>query len=472
MKSPLASVIIPVYNGADYLGETIESVLDQTYSHFELIIVDDASTDDSHEVISGFKDERITNICHEQNLGANPARKTGILASSGEVIAFLDQDDFYHPEKLKAHVDYLVEHPDVGLTYNSRIELNYSSKTIREIWRPPEKITLADLVLGIPIAPSDMVATRKWGLRMDLSKESAYFGGEIGLLGKLYLDGCKFAFVNRALNSKRHHTGRVISNLEQPCSSYLSSLDNVFSDPRCPAEVKALRNFAFANSYVVWSYEAFAQNETDLGQSFLHEAIRLKPSVLEGSPCELIQFLAQESIADENRNHAELIKNLLAQLPPEMAWLSNQCDWAVGHGYLLRGARAIMWDRFDDGRRFFARATESGAQIDELFLQKLTHQLLAYETEFGDDAAMNMIHKLAPYVEKAGNRSTVRSLRGCYLVNKAFRNYRIGKYENVPGEVFQAVANRPKYLLNRGVFSIFLRSLAKQNLMRIEECLV
>ncbi|MCD6154734.1 MAG: glycosyltransferase [Candidatus Verstraetearchaeota archaeon] len=104
--NPKVSVIIPCYNGEKFIGEAIESVLNQTYQNFEIIIVDDGSTDGSKSVIKTFlKDPRIKLIEHERNKGIPAARNTAIKASKGEFIAFLDQDDLWYPEKLEKSLD-------------------------------------------------------------------------------------------------------------------------------------------------------------------------------------------------------------------------------------------------------------------------------------------------------------------------------------------------------------------------------
>ena len=87
------------------------------------------------------------------------------MESVGEIIVHLDQDDFFHPDKLRIHVEYLDKHPDVGFTYNSRFELYPSSGVIREILRPPQNLTLADLVLSFPLAPSVWVQRREWAVQ-------------------------------------------------------------------------------------------------------------------------------------------------------------------------------------------------------------------------------------------------------------------------------------------------------------------
>jgi len=112
-EHPLVSVIIPVHNGARYLRAALESVFAQTYRLFEVIVVDDGSTDDSGIIAQSFPDVR---YIHQANQGVAAARNHGIEASRGEFLAFLDQDDLWTPEKLKLQINYLLSHPGVGYT--------------------------------------------------------------------------------------------------------------------------------------------------------------------------------------------------------------------------------------------------------------------------------------------------------------------------------------------------------------------
>ena len=98
MENLKFSIIIPVYNQAKFIGETIKSVLDQTYSNYELIIVNDGSTDNSKGIVSSFKDPHIHYLELERNKGEQAARNAGIRASEGDLIAHLDADDLFHPQ--------------------------------------------------------------------------------------------------------------------------------------------------------------------------------------------------------------------------------------------------------------------------------------------------------------------------------------------------------------------------------------
>src|SRR6056297_1399486 len=101
---PTVSVIVPTYNRADSLPRTIDSVLAQTHDDLELVVVDDASTDDTETVVERYEDDRVTYLEHATNRGGSAARNTGIRASDGDYVAFLDSDDEWHPEKLERQV--------------------------------------------------------------------------------------------------------------------------------------------------------------------------------------------------------------------------------------------------------------------------------------------------------------------------------------------------------------------------------
>ena len=133
MKKGLASIITPCYNGARYIGETIESVLAQTYSDWEMIIVDDGSTDDSVSVVEGYmaRDNRIK-LIKQANAGSAAARNNGIRQAEGQYIALLDADDIWLPMFLERQIAYMKENQAVCV-FCSYSRIDQDSK---EILRP------------------------------------------------------------------------------------------------------------------------------------------------------------------------------------------------------------------------------------------------------------------------------------------------------------------------------------------------
>ncbi len=106
------SVVIPLYNKERYITKTLESVLNQTFDNFEIIVVDDGSTDKSYKIVEAIKDHRIR-LVGQENAGPSKARNRGIKEANGKYIAFLDADDLWMPEKLQEHYIFAVENPDI-----------------------------------------------------------------------------------------------------------------------------------------------------------------------------------------------------------------------------------------------------------------------------------------------------------------------------------------------------------------------
>jgi len=128
---PLVSIIIPTYNRSHIIGKTVESVLKQTYRNIEIIIVDDASADNTESVIRNIRDNRIKFIKHDKNLGASAARNRGISESNGEFVSFLDSDDTINPEKIQKQVNAILNaDEDVAAVYCGLNLIDFKTKEI------------------------------------------------------------------------------------------------------------------------------------------------------------------------------------------------------------------------------------------------------------------------------------------------------------------------------------------------------
>jgi glycosyltransferase involved in cell wall biosynthesis len=110
---PRVSVIIPVYQGDRFLAEAVESVLNQNFTDYEIIVIDDGSTDNSHAVLQPYYNS--IHYVFQENQGVAAARNRGIQIAKGELIAFLDQDDFWLSDKLASQVAYFESQPNLGM---------------------------------------------------------------------------------------------------------------------------------------------------------------------------------------------------------------------------------------------------------------------------------------------------------------------------------------------------------------------
>lgn len=127
---PTVSVIIPSYNHGEYIAECIQSVLDQIYQDFEIIITDDGSTDNTADVIESIEDSRISLYKHPKNRGVSLAANNCICHASGKYIAWLSSDDAWYPEKLAVQVKYLDEHSNIAAVFGKVEWVDKSGITI------------------------------------------------------------------------------------------------------------------------------------------------------------------------------------------------------------------------------------------------------------------------------------------------------------------------------------------------------
>ncbi len=168
-NSPLVSIVIPLFNAKDYIAETIESVLKQSYKNIELIVVDDCSTDGSYELVEDFskRDSRVKLIRLEQNFGgpAKP-RNIGVKNSKGDYIAFLDADDIWEEEKLEVQIG-LMEQEGYNFTSTNILNVDENLKDIDSRYsisnflrRISKKRGVCDLIKNSFIATSSVVVKR------------------------------------------------------------------------------------------------------------------------------------------------------------------------------------------------------------------------------------------------------------------------------------------------------------------------
>ena len=166
MNKPLVSVVMPVYNRETFLAEAIQSILAQTYTNFEFIIVDDGSTDRSIEVIQNYRDPRIRLIQLPKNQGISAARNAGNKLAQGEFIAAMDSDDIALPRRLERQIKYMHSHPDIGICGASVVGVDEKKRAVPKpnhefLAVTNSKQAKVRLLLGMPFAhPTFFV--RRW----------------------------------------------------------------------------------------------------------------------------------------------------------------------------------------------------------------------------------------------------------------------------------------------------------------------
>lgn len=165
MEAGLVSIITPTYNCAEFIGETIDSVQSQTYISWEMIIVDDCSTDNTKENVENYSknDKRIKYYCMISQSGAAKARTRAMQLAQGEYIAFLDSDDLWISDKLEKQLTFMKQH-DVAFTCTAYEQIDEEGKLLNRIVKTVPKVNYNRVLLDCPIGNSTvMYSVKKMG---------------------------------------------------------------------------------------------------------------------------------------------------------------------------------------------------------------------------------------------------------------------------------------------------------------------
>ena len=216
----MISVVIPLYNKEKSISTTLESVIAQTYTDFEIVIVDDGSTDKSAEVVRSIKDERIV-LISQKNQGVSAARNTGIMEAKGDYVAFLDGDDLWHPEYLETLHRLIIDFPEAtiyGIGYSKtdgkEFPINVEKRNRRGIIETPW-----DNYPGYWTGSSSS-SSRELLIKAGLFDIRMTHGEDIDMWWRLLLLG-KGAFDNRVLAYYRQDTENRAMNRLIPLEKHI-----------------------------------------------------------------------------------------------------------------------------------------------------------------------------------------------------------------------------------------------------------
>lgn len=191
MDKKLVSIIVPVYNGEKYIEKTIEALMGNAYSNVELLIGNDASTDNTESILNKYSDSRIKVFTAKKNIGPGAMRNLLLSKAQGEYIAVHDADDFFHPEKFLQQVNCFESFADVDVVGTGANLRDSDGK----IWRtiiPREKPSSIDWILQRSMIHASIMF-RKKSLVTSRYHESLRVGEDYYFLTSLYLQGAKFS---------------------------------------------------------------------------------------------------------------------------------------------------------------------------------------------------------------------------------------------------------------------------------------
>ena len=223
---PKVSVIIATYNRVELLSSSIKSVLNQTFEDFELIISDDSSTDNTKEYVEGLTDKRIIYINNETNRGVSATRNNALKSSTGNYIAFLDDDDEWLPEKLSLQIDKIEKSPSkVGAVYTGVMYFDMELGEVSYVSRPCcEGNILDDILPENILATSSLLLRKSCFEKVGLFDETISYAEDFDMwirIAKYY----NFSYVDKPLVRYGLHNSKITHDYKAVISGLQSILE-------------------------------------------------------------------------------------------------------------------------------------------------------------------------------------------------------------------------------------------------------
>lgn len=279
---PKISIVIPAYNAEKTILETIQSIQAQTFSDFEIIVINDGSTDNTLDILSTIDDPRLR-VCSYKNGGLPVARNRGIEQSTGEFISFIDADDLWTPEKLEAQFEALNRHPNAGVAYSWTAFIDENSQFLYA-WKPLyyEGNVYPELLCKNFISSGSNILVRKGYIeaagRFDPSLKSVEDWDYYLRLAAI----CPFAVVPEYQILYRRSTQAMTSKLDVMETANLIVMERAYQ--AAPPEYQHLKSKSLANIYRYLAKQCIFNQLDRAGVKHaaqkLLKAIRLRPQIL------------------------------------------------------------------------------------------------------------------------------------------------------------------------------------------------
>ncbi len=280
IAAPKVSIVIPAYNAMTYLPETLASVFQQTFNDFEVLLVDDGSTDSLQTWVAQTVSDRRVQLISQPNQGLSAARNTGITHSQGEYIAFLDADDLWHPTKLAQQVQWLDAHPAIGSIYTLAALLDsVGNPTGRVLGAAIAGNILSEMLQrNIIDCPSSVLVRRQCFDRVGLFDRTLRSVEDWDMwirIAAVY----PFAVTGAPLVYYRQHPNNMSKNWRVMEQSFDRVITKAFA--AAPPELQALKPKSLGSAYLVLAWKVLQSQDRDcqLARKFQQQAIAHNPKL-------------------------------------------------------------------------------------------------------------------------------------------------------------------------------------------------
>lgn len=453
---PLVSVVIPTYNRASLLRETIDSVLAQTYKPIEIIVVNDGSTDDTSRMLDEDYAGRVIHLL-KANGGGTAARNSGIQAARGQFINVLDHDDLFLPQKIELQVSMLLQHPGMGLAHCGYYRMNKDGRYIDKVTQLPDGDVRGEIVKGCFCWSGGPLIRREIFDQVGLFDERIW-SSDADMWLKIALAGWEFGCIQEPMGAYRILTDSSMADVERTERMDSAILEWVSVYPNLPEAAQKNLKHGYFNQRFWLGCRFYTIGRYDDAKRNISESLTIIPEMLT-TPISISHLFLTNALDPRVADPVAWINNVFDNLPAEIdALLQPKRRDIIAHTYSGMAMRSYAYGELELASTQFTSAIEYDPAIPERgedFERMLVDFALRLPVE-PHEYVQTVYQHLPP--QAAPLRKTMDRVISGVNISSAFRDYRAGKHDTVPRKVLAAVRHQPELLANRGVWSILVRS--------------
>lgn len=300
------SIVIPTYNNARYILDALESVFSQSYNSYEVIVINDGSTDETSAVLEPYLHK--IQYVYQEHAGVSSARNKGLSMASGKYIVFLDGDDLFFPDKLLKQATFLDDYSEIGLVHSGWYLIDENKKLItkKEPWHKAPKLDLEDWLMWQPIFLGAIMFRRNWLEKIGGFNTSLIQAEDTEFLLRLVMEGCLATWLKQPTVYYRKHDKGLTNNSLERVVCVNKVIEDFFSRKELP-EVVHLLEKKVRYQILMWStWLLYRSDNLDQIVNYLHKTL----DFLNGSPKHIIHgwllALLQQCREDQDFSLEEL----------------------------------------------------------------------------------------------------------------------------------------------------------------------
>tara|TARA_R110000868_G_scaffold64629_14_gene194160 strand:+ start:679 stop:1608 length:930 start_codon:yes stop_codon:yes gene_type:complete len=282
-QSPFFSIVIPTYNRASLIFETLESVFQQTYTNYEIIVVDNASTDNTIELLSPLDAAgKIRLIRNEKNIERSKARNVGFKNAKGDFLTLLDSDDFMYPSNLQDAADFILENPSIHFFHNFYELVDSHKKALYHYSYPHPSKQLKALAEGNFVSCIGVFLSKKVYSNYHFNEDEKILGSEDWELWIRVRSKYNLGVIPKINNGIRHHTQRSITayDLDSIVARKEYIIENLLKDKNVKASFNQYKELMLASAYVFGAISANQALQFKQAKNLLKKALKIYPKLL------------------------------------------------------------------------------------------------------------------------------------------------------------------------------------------------